>query len=242
MTNIFGHRGAAGTHPENTMISFQEVERVGAYGIELDVQLSKDGEVVVIHDETLERTTNGQGWVKDHTLQELRRLDASYKFPQYGVCKIPSLDEVFSWALSNSLTINVELKNSLIPYEHLEQKVIKLIRNYHYEHRVIISSFNHFSLVECHKLASDLELAILYSEPLYEPWIYAKEVGARAIHPKHKVASDSIIGLSQENGIVVRPYTVNKEKDMKRLFYVASAAIITDFPEKAIQLRKEIFK
>lgn len=102
------------------MISFIEVEKIGADGIELDVQLSKDGEIVVIHDETLDRTTTGEGWVKDHHLHELRSLDASYKFPEYGVCKIPTLDEVFNWALTNQLMINVELKNSTLPYKGLE--------------------------------------------------------------------------------------------------------------------------
>ncbi|MBM7660910.1 glycerophosphoryl diester phosphodiesterase [Bacillus mesophilus] len=237
MTKIFGHRGAAGTHPENTMISFQEVEKLGGDGIELDVQLSKDGVVVVIHDEKLDRTTTGEGWVKDHTLKELRRLDASYKFPELGVCKIPTLDEVFNWALSNSLSINVELKNSLVPYEELEAKVIALIRTYRYENRVIISSFNHHSLKECHKLAPDISLAVLYGEPLMEPWEYAKNIGANSIHPQHRVATDEIITKSQQNGIPVRPYTVNNPRDMKRLFSVSCDALITDYPKRAIELK-----
>jgi glycerophosphoryl diester phosphodiesterase len=239
LTKIFGHRGAAGTHPENTMISFQEVEKLGGDGIELDVQLTKDGEVVVIHDETLKRTTNGDGWVKDHTLKELRTLDASYKFPELGVCKIPTLDEVFNWALSNSLIINVELKNSFVPYVGLEEKVIALIRKYHYGKRVVISSFNHPSLVHCHRLAADIELGVLYSEPLYEPWIYAKGIGAHSIHPQYRAATNLIILLSQQNGVAVRPYTVNKQRDMKRLFLASCAAFITDYPKKALELRKE---
>ncbi|WP_246944618.1 glycerophosphodiester phosphodiesterase [Bacillus pinisoli] len=238
MTKIIGHRGAAGTHPENTMISFQEVERVGADGIELDVQLSKDGEIVVIHDETLDRTTTGEGWVKDYNLKELRRFDASYKFPEYGVCKIPTLDEVFNWALSNDLFINVELKNTTVLYEGIEEKVIKLIRTYKYENRVVISSFNHYSLVECHKQAPDLNLGILYSEPLYEPYDYAKRLGANSIHPQYKVATDLIVQKSQQSGIPVRTYTVNKTKDLKRLIAVGAAAIITDYPKKALDIKK----
>ncbi|MBM6617352.1 glycerophosphodiester phosphodiesterase [Bacillus suaedaesalsae] len=239
MTNIFGHRGAAGTHPENTMISFMEAERVLADGIELDVQLTRDGEIVVIHDETLERTTTGTGFVKDHTLKEIRSLDASYKFPDYGVCKVPSLDEVFNWALSNYLIINVELKNSVFPYDGLEEKVIQLVRTYHYEKRVIISSFNHKSLVKCLKLAPEIEVGVLFHEKKKNPWEYARKLGANSIHPNYRVVSNSTIIKSQENGIAVRPYTVNKSKEMERLFSINCAAIITDYPEKAVALRNK---
>lgn len=242
MTKIFGHRGAAGSYPENTMISFIEAERVNADGIELDVHLTKDGEVVVIHDETLERTTTGIGYVKDYTLKEIRLLDASYKFPDYGVCQVPSLDEVFNWALSNRLVINVELKNSKIVYEGLEEKVIRLIRTYHYENRVILSSFNHQSLEKCKKLAPDIEVAVLYHEKKKDPWLYAKNLGAESIHPNFRVISSSTINMTQENGIAVRPYTVNKQKEIERLLSVGCAAIITDFPERAIALIKQYKK
>ncbi len=238
VTRIFGHRGAAGTYPENTIISFQEAVRVGAEGIELDVQLSKDGEIVVIHDETLDRTTTGTGWVKDQTLKEIRSLDASYKYPDYGVCKVPSLEEVFSWSQSNRLLINVEIKNSIIPYEGLEEKVIELIRRYHFEKRVIISSFNHYSLVKCYELAPEIQLGVLYSERLFEPWTYAKKIGATSIHPNYRSISNVIILSSQRNGIEVRPYTVNKARDIRRLLSIQCAAIITDFPERAVALRK----
>jgi glycerophosphoryl diester phosphodiesterase len=240
VTQIFGHRGAAGTFPENTMISFQEVERVGAEGIELDVQLTKDGEIVVIHDETLDRTTTGEGLVKDLTLQEIAELDASYKFPDYGVCKVPSLNEVFSWAKTNLLIMNVELKNSIIPYKGLEEKVINLIRQYHFEDRVIISSFNHNSLTKCHKLAPEIEIGVLYNTRRSKPWVYAKKMGATAIHPNHRVIANTSIYLTQQNSIAVRPYTVNRERDMKKLFDVKCSGIITDYPEKAIAIRNSL--
>jgi glycerophosphoryl diester phosphodiesterase len=237
MTNIFGHRGAAGTFPENTMISFQETERIGANGIELDVQLSRDGEVVVIHDETLERTTNGKGWVKDFTLKELRKLDASYKFPEYGHCKIPTLEELFSWALSNTMIINVELKNTKIPYKGLEEKVINLIKKYSFESRTIISSFNHYSLVKCKKLASEIEVGILFGDGLYEPWYYAKRIGVNSLHPYYKAIPKEAIVHSQTEGFPIRPYTVNNKKDMEQLFLIGCSAIITDYPEIALSLR-----
>jgi glycerophosphoryl diester phosphodiesterase len=239
-TKIFGHRGAAGTHPENTMISFKEAEREGADGIELDVQMSKDGVVVVIHDETLNRTTNKKGWVKNFTADELMCVDASYKFSKkFGFCPIPTLEDVFKWAETNNLIINVELKNGLIEYENLEKKVIELVRHYRFEKRVILSSFNHYSMVKCHQLAPDIETALLFMEGLYKPWNYAKQVGASAIHPYYPVAKESFVRQSQAAGIEVRPFTINKTDVIKQLMNYQCSAIITDFPEKAVMCKKK---
>lgn len=117
MTLIFAHRGSAGTHPENTMSAFKEAARVGADGIETDVQLSKDGEVVIIHDEKLDRTTNASGYVKDRTLMELKTLNASATHKgKLSKEKIPTLEELFIWLYDNQLFCNIELKNMLFLY------------------------------------------------------------------------------------------------------------------------------
>ncbi|MCA1054766.1 glycerophosphodiester phosphodiesterase [Rossellomorea aquimaris] len=239
MTLIFAHRGSAGTHPENTMDAFLEAERVKADGIELDVQLTKDGEVVVIHDETVDRTTNGKGYVKDSHFKDLRKLHANYTFKKkyFHKHKIPTLEEVFDWMKENQLVCNIELKNSIIEYEGLEEKVIDMINRYSYTDRTVISSFNHYSIVACKQLDPSLNIAPLYSNGLYMPWLYAKSLGAEAIHPNQKVASDDIVIDSMKNGIAVRPYTVNKETQMKRFFAVGCSAIVTDYPERAIAVR-----
>lgn len=239
-TQVFAHRGSAGTHPENTMISFLEAERVGADGIELDVQLSKDGEIVVIHDEQLNRTTNGKGNVKDYTLLELKSLDASYKFPQKKTSvQIPTLEEVFNMLLNNSMILNIELKNSVFMYPGLEEKVIELIYQYKLQNRIILSSFNHYSLVYCYRLAPDIETAPLYRDGLYMPWVYAKAIHARAIHPSIKAAPNEIIKASMSADIAVRPYTINSENLMRSLFRINCSAIFTDYPEKAIRLKEK---
>lgn len=85
-----------------------------------------------------------------------------------------------------------------------------------------------------------MNLAILYGEPLLEPWTYAKEIGANSIHPNYRVATDSIIEQSERNGIPVRPYTVNKSKEMKRLLSAGTSAFITDYPERAMELRRQL--
>ncbi|MGR3764961.1 glycerophosphodiester phosphodiesterase [Rossellomorea sp. NS-SX7] len=242
MTLIFAHRGSAGTHPENTMDAFLEAERVGADGIELDVQLTKDGEIVVIHDETVDRTTNGKGYIKDYHLRDLRKLHANYTFKKkfFHKQKIPTLDEVFDWMNDNSLICNIELKNSIMDYQGLEEKVIQMIDRYNYSNRVIISSFNHYSIVACRRIDPSIEIAPLYSTGLYMPWVYARSLGAKAIHPNQKVASDEIIAESIKNGIAVRPYTVNKVHQLTRLFNIGCSAIVTDYPEKAIKMRTEL--
>ncbi|MCP3738548.1 glycerophosphodiester phosphodiesterase [Rossellomorea sp. BNER] len=243
MTLIFAHRGSAGTHPENTMEAFMEAERVGADGIELDVQLSKDGEVVVIHDESIDRTTNDRGFVQDYTLKEIQSFNASYKFKKlFKQPKIPSLREVFDWMRGNQLICNVELKNGVIPYPQLEERVIALVEEFEYEERVILSSFNHYSIVHCYRINPKIEIAPLYSNGLFMPWVYAGSIHARAIHPNIKVITDHMIVDAQNAGVAVRPYTINAKPLMERLIKIDCAAIITDYPEKAIKVRNVIRK
>lgn len=236
MTQIFAHRGYAAAFSENTMTSFKEAEKAGADGIELDVQLTKDGEIVVIHDEKLNRTTNGNGFVKDHTFKEIRKLNANKSGPNKE--PIPALVEVLEWLQKNSLICNIELKNGYFPYEGMEEKVIQLVRRHDLERRIIISSFNHYSIVYCYRLAPEIEIAPLYSGRIYMPWIYAKSIRAQGIHPNYKGLTDDIIRKSLENGVAVRPYTINQEEDMSRLFALNCSAIITDDPAKARKVRK----
>ncbi|MCM3597132.1 glycerophosphodiester phosphodiesterase [Metabacillus idriensis] len=241
MTKIFGHRGAAGTYPENTMPSFKAAIDFGADGIELDVHLSKDGVPVVIHDETVDRTTNGNGFVKDLTFSQLKTLDACCRFPEYtGIAGIPSLEEVLSWSGTSNFLVNIELKNDRIQYENLEEKVIQQIFTHNMQNRVILSSFNHDSLMRCRSISTELETAALISERLFEPWNYAKTLSASGIHPIHYAADQQVIFQSQANGIQVRPFTVNDDTTMRMLFRSECAGFFTDYPEKALLLKKEI--
>lgn len=243
MTLIFAHRGSAGTHPENTMLAFKEAARVGADGIELDVQLSKDGEVVIIHDEKLNRTTGASGFVKNKTLKELQTLNAASTFKgKVSKERIPTLEEMLIWMHTNHLFCNIELKNTFFLYPGLEEKVIRLVRAYEMEERIVISSFNHYSLVYCHQLAPEIETAPLYRDGLYMPWVYARAIGGSAIHPSIRSAPEFIIQSSMKAGIRVRPYTINNEVDMKRLYSLGCSAIITDFPEQARKVRADFEK
>nr|WP_263325791.1 glycerophosphodiester phosphodiesterase [Neobacillus sp. Marseille-Q6967] len=240
MTQIFAHRGYSASYAENTMTAFMEAEKAGADGLELDVQLTKDGEVVVIHDEKVDRTTSGNGYVKDFLFKELRKLNANKK----GLKKepIPSLREVLEWLQTNRMICNIELKNGLFPYEGMEEKVIRLVRSYKLEKRIVISSFNHYSIVYSYRLAPEIETAPLFYEGIYMPWVYADSIRAKGIHPKFSLISDEVIKSTLENGIAVRPYTVNKDTDMQRFFKIGCTAFITDDPVKAIKIRKKFEK
>lgn len=222
------------------MKAFMEAEKEQADGIELDVQLTKDLEAVVIHDERVERTTNGTGYVKDFTYKELRKLDAAYRNKTIvRKEQIPSLREVFEWLASNNMICNVELKTGKIPYRGIEKIVLSLIREFQLEKRIIISSFNHYSIIYHYRLAPDIEIAPLFAEGLYMPWVYAKSIRAKGYHPNYRTLTDEIIKTSIENGIAVRPYTVNKDKEIQRLLKVGCTALITDEPAKAVRIRKQ---
>jgi glycerophosphoryl diester phosphodiesterase len=240
MTLVFAHRGYSAAYPENTMKAFLEAEKAQADGIELDVQLSKDGEVVVIHDEKVNRTTNGTGFVKDLTYKELRKLDAGYQKKTFLKKEpIPSLQEVLEWMTTNNMVCNIELKNGIVPYKGMEEKVISLIRKHDLSDRIVISSFNHYSITYSYRMAPEIETAPLYGEGLFMPWVYAQSIRAKGIHPHYIAAPNEIITESMKNGIAVRPYTVNKEEEMSRLFNIGCTALITDDPVKALRIKKQ---
>ena len=123
---IWAHRGASGYCPENTLPAFEKAVEMGAQGIELDIQLTKDEKIVVIHDEWINRTSDGEGWVKDYTLEELRRYNYNKNFPELGHVDIPTMEEVFALIRPTDLTINIELKTGIVFYDRLEERILEL--------------------------------------------------------------------------------------------------------------------
>jgi len=228
----YAHRGASGYFPENTMLAFQEGVKMGATGLETDVQMTKDGVLILIHDETLNRTTNGKGFVKDYTYQEIAELDAGswYKRSFRGE-KIPTLRELLEFVKDKNIILNLELKNSLIPYHGMEELVLQLIKEYKVEKKIIISSFNHHSIVKVKKLNNKIKTAILYTEGLFHPERYAKYVGADAIHPYYLAINEEIVKEVKKEKILINPYTVNKEEDMLNLIKIGVDGIITNYPD-----------
>ncbi|GAB6990567.1 glycerophosphodiester phosphodiesterase [Paenibacillus pini] len=233
----FAHRGASAYCPENTLAAFIRSLELGATGIETDVQLTKDGELVLIHDETLMRTTDGQGWVKNTTLEEIRTLDAgSWYDPSFKGQRVPTLDELFELVKERNIIINVELKNGAVIYEGLEEKVIERIRAYGLSEQVILSSFNHYSLALCKQIAPDIQTGILYMEGLYEPWEYARTLRADALHAYHFAVYPEFVASAKGHGMVYHPFTVNDPEEMQRLIQAGVAGIITDYPDRLAAL------
>lgn len=240
-TLIYAHRGSSSSHPENTMESFEAALNDGADGIEFDVQLTKDGVPVIIHDETVDRTTNGKGWVKDYTFSDLRELDAGSTFhSSFKDAKIPSLEEFFQWVSKTDLLLNMELKSGVVRYPEIEKISLQYIDRYGLRERTIISSFNHYSLVEINRLNDQIETAILYMEGIYEPWNYAKGIGAQGLHCFLPVAVPEIIRGALEAGLAIRPFTVNEKDHIFQLMKAGCTAIITDYPERAKQIRESL--
>lgn len=237
MTKVMAHRGWSAVAPENTLPAFAAALELGADGVELDVQLSSDGQVVVLHDERLERTSNGQGLVGEHSLAELRQLDAGSWFSdQFRQVRIPLLAEVLELCRPVRCGLNIELKNGLVHYPGLEERVLQLIADY--PGPVVISSFNHRSLQRVHQLNSDLELGVLYVEHLFQPWVYARSCGSRALHPYFPTVDEELVSACRNTGLRLRPWTVDEPTVQQRLLAWGVDAIITNHPDRLLRLRE----
>lgn len=234
MTAIWAHRGASAYAPENTIPAFQQAIDMGADGIEFDVQRSADGQLVVIHDETVNRTSNGVGKVVDLTLEELRRCNFSNGFVGTRHVQIPTLREVLELLEPTGVTVNIELKNSVEFYPGIENEVVALVQDAGLQDRVIYSSFNHFSLANLRGVVPAERLGLLYSDGLYDPWKYALQFGAGALHPHfHALRQPNYMWLCHEAGIKANTWTVNDDNEIKHLVSLGVDAIITNFPDRA---------
>ncbi|WP_040211407.1 glycerophosphodiester phosphodiesterase family protein, partial [Clostridium polynesiense] len=184
LTLNYAHRGASGYYPENTMLAFEKAVEMGCQGIETDVQMTSDGVLVLIHDESLKRTTGVDALVKDYTFDDIRKLNAAdYHSSKDSFQQIPTAMELLEFAKNKDIIINFEIKTGIVFYEGIEEKLINLIYKYGMEKKVIISSFNHYAVAESKRIAPEIKTAILYSEGLYHPEAYCETVGADGLHP-----------------------------------------------------------
>lgn len=230
---VYAHRGSAGTHPENTVAAFRAAAVLPIHGVEFDVHMTKDGELVVIHDETIDRTSNGRGFVKDMTLAELKEYDFGKWFTaNISEQKIPTLREVLYVFKDTHHHINIELKSDVFPYDGMEQKVLEMLREYRLEDRVVISSFNHEMLRSFKKLAPHIETAILFTEVMIAPQEYANIVKADALHAFFPTVLQPMGKDAIASGKQVRVFTVNEELYADMLKAVGVHAIFTDYPER----------
>lgn len=175
---IWAHRGASGNMPENTLEAFQKAIDLKADGVELDIQLTKDGEIVVCHDETIDRTSNGSGNIKDYTLAELKKFNFNKTHPEIAHASIPTMKEVFELIKPSNLIINIELKTGQYDYNGIEEKILALTKEEGMENRVIYSSFNHYSIKKIQQLNPAARTAFLYSDGALDMPAYAEKTAS----------------------------------------------------------------
>jgi glycerophosphoryl diester phosphodiesterase len=236
----YAHRGASGYYPENTMLAFEKAIELGCDAIETDVQMSKDGELILIHDEMLDRTTNGSGFVKDYNSKELNKFNAGkWLNSKYKHIKIPTAEELILLAKEKNIKINFEIKTGIVMYPHIEEKLISLIFKHNMQEKVILSSFNHYSVVNCKEISKEIKVGLLYMEGLYKPEVYCKFVGANALHPFFYAVNSDIIKAAKNDGFEVNTFTVNEEIYMMNLIIAGVDGIITNYPDKLKKLLED---
>jgi glycerophosphoryl diester phosphodiesterase len=233
-TLIIAHRGASDCAPENTLAAFQRACALGADGIELDVTLTRDSVPVVIHDDTVDRTTNGKGAVAQMTLEEIRSLDAgSWYSAEFRAEKIPTLAEVFQ-AVGHRAIVNVELKGTTLKADGLEAAVIRAVESAGMQERVILSSFNPIRLWRAARTSPNIERGLLYMDslPIYlrRAW-FRPLLRPAALHPIHRMVTPGYVRWARKMGYKINTWTVDDPSEMKRLIGLEVDAIITKRPD-----------
>lgn len=229
---IIGHRGSSGEAPENTLASIELAIEQGCQGIETDLQLTKDGEIVVFHDWSVERTTNGQGEIKDLTLEELSTLDLGSWFSQeFKNEKILTLESLLN-IIPENLLLNLEVKSRSFDNRGIEEEVVKILEKNNRLKNIVVSSFNHKSLKRIQKLNSELKLGILYEAYFINPVesLKSSELNIHSIHPAHYYVDKDFIEEAEKNNLKVYSWTVNDIESANRLKDLGVTGIITNYP------------
>ena len=228
------HRGASAVAPANTLAAFEKAIALGADGIEFDVHLSADGVPVVIHNFTVDATTDGTGRVSNLTLAQLKQLDAGSAFGRaFAGERIPTLDEVFEF-VGDRLLLNIELKTTDLRDNGLERAVFTRIQQHGLGERVLISSFNPFSLRRAKKIAPHVPVGLLYGPdlplPLRHAWL-AFIAPHEARHPEHSMVDAPYVRWARDHGYRIHAWTVDDPSEMRRLIDLGVDGIITNVPD-----------
>ncbi len=233
MTINIAHRGFSGKYPENTILSFQKALELGVDAIELDVQLSRDGEVVIFHDEDLLRTTGEQGLLQDYTLHELHKLDASVAFQgEFGINRIPTLVEYLELTSNEDILTFLELKNAVICYSHLEEKVADCLYRYGQQMKVILFSANHLSVKLFGDLAPDVRLLFSFDNWIFNYGAYCRSHRITACMPYYRALTSEVITEIKNHGVSVYTWTVDEPGEMRELIRLGVDGILTNWPDR----------
>jgi glycerophosphoryl diester phosphodiesterase len=227
---VVGHRGAAGHAPENTLPSFEAALDLGADAVELDVHLSRDGIPVVIHDHTVERTTNGHGVVAQMTVHELKELDAG------GGGKIPTLDEVLRWARGRTRVV-IELKGTENP--NLVPATLERVREYGLVEDALLISFDHLAIKLARTIESRIRTGALYFARLVDASSIAIASGADALCPQWSTLDARTIAEARAAGLAVCGWTANEPDDVRAALALGIDGLTSDYPDRVRASERE---
>ncbi|MBY0358011.1 MAG: glycerophosphodiester phosphodiesterase [Candidatus Obscuribacterales bacterium] len=231
LPKIIAHRGGRNWAPENTLASFGKSVQFGAAGVEFDVHRCATGELIVIHDDDLKRTTNGVGYIKDISYPEIERLSAGLWFDkEFRSEKVPLLAEVLSLFPENML-INIELKNAPIGYDDIESDLLRELERYPHRDNVVVSSFDHHCLQRLRALDSEIKIGILAAAMLVDLKDYAAKLKAQYYIQAFDCLLPEGAREAKEAGLELFVWTVNEPREWKRCLELGVDAIITDDPE-----------
>ncbi|NLX83136.1 MAG: glycerophosphodiester phosphodiesterase [Clostridiales bacterium] len=239
---IYAHRGASGYAPENTLEAFELAVEQGAEGVELDVHLTRDRQIIVTHDERIDRVSTGIGLVSMLTVKEIKKHLFNKPHPQYMEAKAPLLEEVLELLKPTGLHINIELKNSILPYKGMEAACLEMVAKYGMEKRVLYSSFNHHSMLKLKQMDKTAACGLLYDCCLLKPADYLRAAGMDALHPNFSdvlMNPEGYTEAMQQNG-AVNVWTVNDERDMRLVMEAGVDLFITNYPDRAVALRESM--
>ncbi len=240
---VIAHRGASGVAPENTLAAFRRAAEMGAGFIETDLRFSRDARLVAMHDDTLDRTTNGKGPVAAKTLEELRKLDAGSWFrgqPPDGAAgrfageRIPTAEEVLALGRERDLGLYLEIKAP--GASGAEHAVVGAVRTANEVGRTVVLSFDAGVIDRVRRYEPLLMTGLLYSERLPDAVKRAVDVGARQLLPRADRITPELVAEAHENDLKVAAWTVNDPSQMKRLMVEGVDGIITNYPEELVAL------
>ena len=231
------HRGASGRYPENTRLAFTKAIAAGADMIELDCQLSRDGHVVVFHDERLNRVGRSRGTVRSKTLGQLKRLDVgAWRGRAFAGERILTLEEALD-SIAGNADLCLEIKAYPDSAPGIELKLLFIVSHYDYFERTIFSSFDYRSLVRLRELAPDANIGLIVGSPLKPNWLEAaRGLTAKSVHVQKELATRELLAQAWEEGLDVYVWTVNDIHDMETLGGMGVQGLISDFPEKFSKL------
>ena len=211
----------------------------GLEGIELDIQLTKDDRIVVIHDEKVNRTSDGRGYVRNYTLKQLRAFNYNRTRPQHFHADIPTLREVLEYLQDKpEMSLNIELKTNVFSYDGIEQKTIDMVHQTGMAERVIYSSFNHYSIRRVQQIDPDAEVGLLYEDGFIDVPEYAAKLGVYALHPKYtNLRYPDYLEDCRRFGLDINVWTINDAQMMRDMCAAGVHAIITNDPALAIRVR-----